>query len=113
MTNHDGVSFHLSPHLCLNMEGTSSNIRHRFIINERFKCTKLAHANINTGTIKLAFPYHHLIMSSCWVVCSQPQVLWPNGGPQGNEYHYDTIWMTVDAVDAKLWDPDLDFFIPP
>jgi hypothetical protein len=44
-------------------------------------------------------------MSSCWVVRSQPQVPW------GNEYHYDTIWMTVDAVDAKLWDPDLDVFI--
>ena len=31
--------------------------------------------------------------------------------PWGNEYHYDTIWMTVDAVDAKLWDPDLEVFI--
>ena len=34
---------------CLNMEGTSSNICHRFIINEQCECIKLVHANMTAA----------------------------------------------------------------
>ncbi len=44
MTNSSGVSFHISSLLWLNAEGTSKNICHRFIINERYKFTKHAYA---------------------------------------------------------------------
>jgi len=45
------------------------------------------------------------------VVWNQPQVLAPNVGSWGNEYHYDSIRETVDAVDAALRDANLDLFI--
>jgi len=31
------------------MEGTSSNICHRFVINEQFECIKLAHTNMTAA----------------------------------------------------------------
>jgi hypothetical protein len=45
------------------------------------------------------------------VVWNQPQVLAPNVGPWGNEYHYDSIRQTVDGVDTSLRDPQLDLFV--
>ena len=45
------------------------------------------------------------------VVWNQPQVLAPNVGSWGNEYHYDSIRETVDAVDAALRDPQLDLYV--
>ena len=45
------------------------------------------------------------------VVWNQPQVLAPNVASWGNEYHYDSIRETIDDVDAKLRDSQLELFV--
>ena len=46
------------------MEGTSSIICHRLIINERFKKLEPASANINPWTIKLTCPWSYKALAS-------------------------------------------------
>ena len=45
------------------------------------------------------------------VVRKQPQVLAPNVGTWGNEYHHDSIRQAVDHVDETLRDAQLDLYV--
>ena len=73
-----------------------------------------SNVNNNIGTNKITFP-QNFIMISCslreQVVWNQPQVLAPNVGPWGNEYHHDSIRQAVDHVDQCLRDPELGLHV--